>query len=241
MEQATIDSIKRYAYFFNDLRGIANNNHYQLTQDRLKGLEAEFEALNGIIEDIKADPDREGAKVMLKGWAGLSWPVMLALSAKEEEQYKWGLAVNFPSKPQHEIEGILQALMDLLARCNRLTTRIAGAVGLMAPIDPVEAGAFFFDDFVRSDKWQRYLDKLDDFRASVPSKRAVAILAFYLKGTKMARRAKSWKGWHGDFCNLLGVDAGTYKSAQIELYCSDPQNEKEYLDVVGPFMPILPQ
>ena len=240
MEQATIDSIRQYAEFFNDLRRIAGDSNYYLTQDRIKALGAEFERLNGIVGVIKTDPDREGVKRMLWGWIGPGWPVMLWLSEREEELYKRAL-FGISTKPQQEIEALFGEFKGVLLKCNQLTKKMAGAVGLMGPIDPVEAGAFFFDDFVRSDRWPDYLHKLDEFRASKPSKRDIAVLAYYLRGAKMTRSQTGWKAWYNKFCKLLRVDAGTYKYNQIEVYCSDYKNEGAYLRVVGPFMGILPQ
>lgn len=241
MNQDTINGIRSYANLLNDLRAISNNSHYYLTPDRLKALEAELKALNGIVEAVGKDADKEGIKRMLWAFAGADWPGLLSLSGKREESWVNGMLTQ-TTKPREEIVERVETFKVLLTKMNRITRRIAGAVGLAVPIDPVELAGLFYPDFVESTNWQECIDRLEEFKKGNPGKRDVAILAHYIKSSKFSvgdTGADGWREWYNNFCNILGVEAGTYKHSQIGVYIDNEYDH--YMQIVMPFMPILPR
>lgn len=241
MNQDTINGIRAYAGLYWDLRRILDNCNHPLDPDSLNELEARLRALNGIVEAIKADPDKEGIRIMLKRWGGRGWPEMLGLSSKAKERLEDGVLL-WSSLPQQALEQRVEAFKVLLTKLNRITRRIAGAVGIAVPIDPVELAGLFYSDFVESNKWQECIDRLEDFKKGNPGKRDVAILAHYIKSSKFSvgdTGADGWKEWYNSFCNTLGVEAGTYKHSQIGVYIDTEYDH--YMQIVMPFMPILPR
>ena len=122
------------------------------------------------------------------------------------------------TKPREEIVERVEDFKTLLGKMNSITTKIAGAVGLSVPIDPVEAGKYFKSEFVKSKRWGRFVAKLQAFSNSKPSKFDVALVAHYIKGTKWAKAPRIWSKWERAFAGLLGMEAGGYKPNKIEQY-----------------------
>lgn len=235
MNQDTINGIRAYAGLYNDLRAISSDCHYYLTPDRLKGLDAEFEGLNGIVEAVGSDPDKEGIKRMLWGFAGADWPGLLSLSGKAVEKWVNGMLTQ-TTKPREEIVERVEAFKVLLGKINNQTQRIAGVLGLKYPIDQKEARAIFKEEVIKGGKWKRILAVLDDFKNSNPSKREVALWAFYIWGIHSKERNKeqervvnytTFTAFHRDFAKLLGVEAGQYKHNYLGKYVE--ANKDDYL------------
>lgn len=239
MNQDTINGIRAYAGLYNDLRAISGDCHYYLTPDRLKGLDAEFEGLNGIVEAVGSDPDKEGIKRMLWGFAGADWPGLLSLSGKAVEKWVNGMLTQ-TTKPREEIVERVEAFKVLLGKINNQTQRIAGAVGLAVAIDPVEAGKFFREEYIKSKKYKRYLAVLYEFRKGNPDKMDVALVAYYIKGTAWANktRAKIVAKWMRDFYRLLGIAGDCpYRPNKIGKYIDE--HKAKYERLCKPFEKVL--
>lgn len=236
MEQDTTDLLRLYAELFFDLRAISSDFHYYLTPDRLKGLEADYRRLNGLLKAVEEDADKEGIKRMLWSWISPEWPLLLAVK-KRDMWVRWMLTQT--TRPQEELEARVDAFKGVLAEVNSLTTRIAGAIGLAVPIDPVEAGKFFKPDFVRSKNWGRYLAELHKFREGNPGKQEIALVAYYIKGTKWASgaRKKNVARWMRDFFRLLGAGDCSYNASKLGAYI-DLHPEK-YKRLIDPFRRVL--
>ncbi len=231
MEQATIEGIRQYAGFFNDLRGIATSNHYPLPQDRLKGLEAEFGALSGIVEVVKADPDKDRARVMLWGWAGESWPVLLSLQKRVDRTR--AMMVQNPKRSQQEIEATLDAFKDLIRRVNDMTCQIGKALGLVLPIREIEVVELMEGAKCKKAKLAKVLE---EYKRGRHTKRDTAIIGLYLynivRDSKEGEPRQSYKEFLGNLAGLLNEAPGEYKESYLRGWMGKNKDEADRLGVL---------
>lgn len=237
MNQDNIDGYKAYAYLYIDLWRILGDCYLNPTPDHIKGLEARFEALNGIVEAIKADPDKEGIKGQIWDITGVNWPGLLRLSGEDVKKRERAMHRH----PREEIVERVEDFKRVLAGVNGLTMQIARRLGLFMGIDPEEAKAFFKRDFTKKKEFKKIVRELEAFVRRGPQKKEVAVLAFYLEGQTAANFHSgqySHAKWLNDFYHLCWIDGDcNYKFNWYDKFMK--KHPETYNRIIEPFRAIL--